>query len=93
MEIRARKLSMNDALIGELITISEWGLVNRVDFNARKTQRCFLTHRRDAGANVLSSVSMGNVNIEEADALDVLVLVGTITFFEWRRKHLSALVF
>ena len=32
----------------------------------------FLTHRRDAGAGLLSSVSMGNVNIEEADALNVL---------------------
>ena len=32
----------------------------------------FLTHRRDAGASVPSSVSMGNVNILEADALNVL---------------------
>lgn len=72
LEIGARRSNMNDALTSDLITISEWGRANRVDFNARKTQCCFLTHRRDAGAGVLSSVSMGNVNIEEADALDVL---------------------
>ena len=65
---------MNDALTGDLITISEWGRANRVDLNARKTQYCFLTHRRDAGSDVLSYVSMGNVTIEEADALDVLAM-------------------
>ena len=32
----------------------------------------FLIQWRDAGAGVLSSLSMGKVNIEEADALDVL---------------------
>ena len=37
-----------------------------------KTHYCFLIHRHDAGAGVLSSVSMGNVNIAEAGALDVL---------------------
>ena len=31
---------------------------------------CFLTRRHDAG--ILLPVSIGNVNIEEADALDVL---------------------
>ena len=71
MEIETRRLNMNDALTDDLITISEWGRANSVNFNALKTQFCFLTHRGDAGAGVLSSVSMSNVNIEE-DALDVL---------------------
>ena len=34
----------------------------------------FYAHRRDTGAGVLSSVSMDNVNIEEADALNVLTM-------------------
>ena len=55
-----------------MVTIPEWIRANRVDFNARKTQCCFLTHRRNADAGVLSCVSMGNVNIAKADALDVL---------------------
>ena len=60
---------MNDALTADLITISEGGHANRVDFKARKTQCGFLTNRHDAGAGVLSYVSMDNVNIEHADAL------------------------
>ena len=57
------------------------------------TQCCFLSHRLDAGAGVLSSVSMGNVNIEEADALHVLGkriscdARWNAQIFEWRRKH------
>ena len=58
MEIGARTT-------GDLITISEWGEANRIDFNARKTQYCVLTHRCNAGAGVLSSVPMVNVNIEK----------------------------
>ena len=34
----------------------------------------FLTHRRDAGAGVPSSVSIGNVNIKEEHSLDALGL-------------------
>ena len=81
MEIGARRLNMSDAFTGDLIAISEWGRANRVDFNARKSQCCFLTHQRNAGADVLSSVSMCQVNTE------VVMLVETITFFECRRKH------
>ena len=63
-------MNVNDTLTGDVITTSKWGRANRVDFNARKTQCCFLTYQR--GAGVLSSVSMGNVDTEEADALDIL---------------------
>ena len=56
MEIGARRLKMNDALTGDLIAISEWGRTNRVDFNAQKTQCCYVVLLRDAGAGVLSSV-------------------------------------
>ena len=83
----------------DLITISVWFRANRVNFNARKIQCCFVTHRCDSGGGVLSSVAMANVNIEEVDDHDVLgmrmscVLVGTISFFKWRRKHSSAFFF
>ena len=62
MEIGTRRLNMNGELTGDLITISEWGRANRVDFNAQKTQCCFLKHRRYTGAGVLPSLSMGNEN-------------------------------
>ena len=72
LEFGTKRSNMNNTLIGDLITISVCGRANRVDFNMRKTQCCCLTHRRDADAGVLLSVSMGNANIEEADAFDVL---------------------
>ena len=55
MEIGTRMLNMNASITGDLIIISEWGRAHMVDFNAQKTQYCFLTYRHDAG--VLSSVS------------------------------------
>ena len=55
-----------------MIIFPEWGYANRVNFNARKIQYCFLVHRCNAGAGVLSSVSMCNVNMEEVNAHDVL---------------------
>ena len=58
---------MNDTLNQDLLTISEWGKANRVEFNARKTQCCFLTHR--AVGSSLSSVNMGGIDIEESDTL------------------------
>ena len=63
MEIGARRLNTNDT--SNLITIAKWGRANKI-------QCSFLIHPRDAGAGVLSSVSMDYVNIEEADALDIL---------------------
>ena len=62
---------MNETLNRELATIVEWGRMNRVDFNAAKTQCCLLSHKRitDSGA---SSISMDGVDFDEADALDVL---------------------
>ena len=61
---------MNDALNQGLTTISDWGRGNRVEFNARKTQCCMLSHR-DVEPT-LSSVHMGGINIEGSDTLDVL---------------------
>ena len=46
------------------------GYVNRVEFNARKTQFCLLSHKRtsDPGLNVY----MGDMPIAKSETLDVL---------------------
>ena len=62
---------MDVTLGDDLCIISEWGRVNRVGFNASKTQCCLLTHRRTAG-NAASSVLMDGVSIKESEALNVL---------------------
>ena len=61
---------MNETLNHDLVTIVEWGRVNRVD-NAGKTQCCMLSHKRITDPNV-SSISMNGVVIDESDTLDVL---------------------
>ena len=56
-------------------------------------RRFSLTHPRDAGAGVLSSVSMDNANIEE-DALTALGMrISCDIRWSDRRKHSSVLVF
>ena len=89
---------MNESLNHDLIKISEWGRVNRVDFNARKTQCCFLTHKRLADI-VVPSIYMGGVNIKESETLDVLGMKiqcdvrWTKHIFKCRKKHSSVSVF
>ena len=47
-------LALTKLVNADLIKIMEWGCTNRVEFNARKTQCCLLTHKRisDPGQNV-----------------------------------------
>jgi hypothetical protein len=65
LEIERMRLNMND-----LKKISEWGLANRVEFNASKTQCCLLTHKRMDCP--LSPLNMNSVSLTESAALDVL---------------------
>lgn len=71
LEIERRRKIMNDTLNDDLKLIEEWGQANRVDFNARKTQCCLLSHKRATDSST-PSLSMGGVVIAESDALDVL---------------------
>lgn len=66
LEIEAKSRNMNDSLTSDPKLISELGRVNRIDFNARTTQCCVLTH------NAMSSAAWVDVNIMEPRALDVL---------------------
>ena len=61
---------MADTLNTDLVKIEEWRRVNRVEFNARKTQYCLLSHKRisDPGQNVC----MGGMVIVKSETLDVL---------------------
>lgn len=64
---------MNNSLTSELKLISEWGRINRVDFDARQTQCCVLTHNRNN--NAILSVTWGDVvNIKQSENLDVLTM-------------------
>ena len=70
-EIEDRRREMDETVGQDLLAISEWGRVNRVEFNARKTQGCLLSYKRFADPSV-SSISIDGVDIEQSDALDVL---------------------
>ena len=61
---------MDDTLNSDLVKIEESERVNRVEFNARKTQCCLLSHKRtsDPGQNVY----MGGMAIAKSETLDVL---------------------
>ena len=59
--------SIND----DLNKILQWGLENRVEFNASKTQSCFLTHR---SLDPLPILKMGSVDIVQTNTLNILGL-------------------
>ena len=70
-EVGVSRNSMDDRLNSDLVKIEEWGHANRVEFKARETQCCLLSHNRisDPGQNVC----MGGMEIVKSDTLDVLV--------------------
>ena len=67
LHCRAR---MDDSLNNDLIDIVRWGRLNRVEFNANKTQCCLLSHKRISFLG--QGVSMCDVNITQSDTLAVL---------------------
>lgn len=48
------------SLFHDIATISDWHQVNRIDFNARKTQYYTITYR-GSGENDSSPVGIGNL--------------------------------
>ena len=61
---------MSDSLNNDLAKISEWGLANRVDFNASKTQGCLLTHKRTPDLSPKPNIS--GVDIDDAGSIEIL---------------------
>ena len=61
---------MNDSLNNDLNKIINWGQLNRVDFNANKTQSCLLTHKRVDGLDFRTR--MAGVDVPQSNGLDML---------------------
>ena len=61
---------MDDTLNSDLVNIEEWGRVNSVEFNARKTQCYLLSHKRISDRGQI--VCMGGVAMVKSETLDVL---------------------
>lgn len=75
---------MNGTLSPNLVKISEWTRVNRVSFNATKSQSGLLTPGQSNGQSRL----FGSVNIEQSAILDVLsVITHTITMFVGQKMY------
>ena len=70
-EVQGKRQVMNDSLNHDLQVINEWGKANRVEFNARKTQCCMISHKHTEDLT-LPSISIGGVDIDETEALDIL---------------------
>ena len=62
--------NMNDTLNNDLNKILKWGKLNRVDFNANKTQSCLLTHKRVDGLDFRTRIA--GVDVPQSDGLDML---------------------
>ena len=82
-------LYMDDILNSDLVKIEEWGRVNRVELNARKTQCCLLSHKRtsDPGLNVYMG-GMARILMFWSHRYD-LIFVGMIMFSMCRKKQPS----
>ena len=61
---------MDDTLNSDLVKIEEFGRVNRVEFNARKTQCCLISYKRTSDPD--QNVYMGGMAIAKSETLDVL---------------------
>lgn len=71
--VQGKRREMNVMLNHDLHLISEWGRENRVEFNARKTQCCRISHKH-TDDSTLPTISMGGLDVGESEALDVLGL-------------------
>ena len=61
---------MEDTLNSDLVKIEKWGRANKVEFNARKTQCCLLSHRQISDTGQMDY--MGGMEIARQETLDVL---------------------
>ena len=68
-EIETKRREMHISLNNDLARIYNWGRANRVDFNASKTQCCYLTHKvKEPSVNL----TLDSVNISESESLELL---------------------
>ena len=70
LEIDVDKSNMKISGTSDLHSFSEWGRMNRIDYNAQKSQCCLQKPRHSN--NVASSVAMFAVNIRQSEAVDVV---------------------
>lgn len=61
---------MKGMLNQDIASMPEWDRVNRVDFNARKSQHCLLTYG-SLFENIASSVIKSDIDIRESEVLEV----------------------
>ena len=62
--------NMESSLNEDLLKIVEWGKLNRVEFNANKTQCCLLTHKRIDGFD--QRTNMAGVDVTQNNCLHIL---------------------
>ena len=62
----ARPLRTRLNILADLAKVEKWGRANRVEFNARKTQCCLLSHKR-----ISDPGRMGGMEIAKSETLDV----------------------
>ena len=59
-EVGVNRNYMDDTLNSDLVKSEEWGRVNRVEFNARKTQCCLLSHKRTSNPGWYGNCKIGD---------------------------------
>ena len=86
-EVGVSMIYMDETLNSDLVKIEKSGRSNKVEFNARKTQSCLLSHKRisDPGQNVC----VGGMQIVKSETIDVLgtSFVGMIMFSMCQKKQ------
>ena len=60
---------MNNSLNADLQRVLESVQLNKIQFNAQKTQCCYLTHRN---VELSSNLTLNNINVSETEKLDIL---------------------
>jgi len=63
--------NMLNSTNSDLSKISDWGLANRVDFNASKTQSCLFSRKLDASSFDLN-INFQGLNLERSTSLNIL---------------------